>query len=163
MPTGSAKPWHCRGFSFIELLASLAILAVLATVALPLAETSIKRQKEYALRRALRDLRQGIDAYKQAADEGRIATHPDQSGYPATLASLVEGVDSKTHPGRRIVFLRRIPKDPFYPDSTAPPEASWGKRAFESPANAPREGIDVFDVYSRSDQVGLNGIAYREW
>ncbi|TXH28260.1 MAG: type II secretion system protein [Elusimicrobia bacterium] len=155
--------YPARGFSFIELLASLAILATLAAVALPLAETTVKRQKEYALRRALRDIRQGIDAYKQAVEAGQVASGPDQSGYPATLETLVTGIDSKTQPGRRMVFLRRLPRDPFAPDPTAAPAASWGKRAYAAPFDTPREGDDVFDVYSLSDQVGLNGLAYREW
>jgi general secretion pathway protein G len=146
-----------KGFTLIELLITVAILGLLASVALPLAEVTVQRGKEQDLRRSLREIREAIDAYKRATEEGVIAKPADKSGYPPTLAVLAEGVvDQRTPKGARIYFLRRIPADPV---SGEP----WGLRNYASPADAPQSGDDVFDVHSKSTQVGLNGIAYREW
>ncbi len=152
------------GFSYVELLVSAAILAVLASVAMPLAETTMKRQKEHDLMVALRDIRQGIDSYKKAAADNRIELLPGQSGYPPTLIDLVAGVRDKNNPdGAMLYFLRRLPRDPFYPDQAVAAIDSWGKRSFASPSDAPTEGDDVFDVYSQSTQIGVNGVPYNEW
>jgi general secretion pathway protein G len=151
------------GFTLIELLITVAIVGVLASVAMPLMEMSSQRAKEQDLRRSLSQIREAIDAYKKASDEKRIATSVDQSGYPPTLNALVEGVtDAKDPKGRKIYFLRRIPRDPLAEAGSAP-EASWGLRSYESAAAEPRPGKDVYDVYSLSAQKGLNGVAYREW
>ncbi len=151
------------GFTLIEMLVTIVIVAILASVAMPLSELSQQRSKEKELREALREIRTAIDAYKQAQDEGRITRSLDQSGYPPKLSVLVEGVtDAKSPVSRKIYFLRRIPRDPFA-DDTADAESAWGKRAYDSPPDAPREGRDVYDVYSLSDRVGLNGVPYREW
>jgi general secretion pathway protein G len=155
---------RARGFTLVELLVTVTIVALLASIALPLAELSIQRGREQDLRRALRELREAIDAYKRAADEQRVARSADQSGYPPSLAALVEGVpDAKSLSGAKIYFLRRIPRDPFAPDPGASPERSWGLRSYASPPESPGAGKDVFDVYSLSDGVGLNGVPYREW
>jgi general secretion pathway protein G len=153
-----------RAFTLIELLISLAVLAVLAMVALPVVELAVTRGKERELRVALWQIRDALDAYKQAADAQRIARSVDQSGYPPDLRILVEGVvDLKDINGRKIYFLRRIPRDPMHPESDVPAELTWGKRSYRSPASAPQEGADVYDVFSKSEKTGLNGVPYREW
>lgn len=153
-----------RGFTLIEMMATLAIVALLASIALPLAELSVQRAKEQQLHQALRTLRRAIDAYKQAADESRIERKADASGYPPTLQALVEGVrDAKDPGGAKIYFLRRIPRDPFAPRPEAAPAETWGLRSYASAPDDPRPGKDVFDVYSKSEGVGLDGMPYREW
>lgn len=152
------------GFTLIELLASAAILGVLATVAVPVIETSMRREKERELRQALRDIRRGIDAYKQAAVTGHIKQNPGDSGFPPSLLDLVEGVQDEQNPdGPKLYFLRRIPRDPFVRDRNVPADETWAKRSYESPPESPREGVDVFDVYSTSPLTGLNEVPYAEW
>jgi general secretion pathway protein G len=146
-----------RGFTLVELMVTVAVLAVLALGALPLAELTVQRAKEQELRSALRQIRTAIDAYKKAADEGHVAKAVDASGYPATLELLVDGaVDTKDAGRRRMHFLRRLPPEPI---SGQP----WGLRSYDSPHDAPQAGKDVFDVYCRCEGVGLNGRPYREW
>lgn len=151
------------GFTLIELLVTVVIVAILASVALPLSALTEQRIKEKELRQSLREIRTAIDAYKRAVDEGRVAGSLDQSGYPPKLTMLVDGVvDTKSPVSRKIYFLRRIPKDPFVDSSTSADE-SWGKRSYNSPSSNPRYDKDVYDVYSLSDMTGLNGVAYRDW
>ena len=145
------------GFTFIELMITVAIVALLASVALPLAEVTYQRNREQDFRHALREIRGAIDAYKRAADEGTIERKADESGYPPTLAVLVEGVtDKRKTDGTKLYFLRRVPADPVGGEE-------WGLRSYASPATEPQPGKDVFDVYSRSQDTGLNGIRYRDW
>jgi len=152
------------GFTLIELVVAVAILGILALGLLPLAQLASQRGKEQELRAALRDIRGGIDAYKKAGDEGRIEKKADTSGYPPALAVLVEGVkDAKSAEEKKIYFMRRIPRDPFFDDASVPPEKTWGLRSYASPPDEPSEGDDVFDVYSQSDSAGLNGVPYRQW
>ena len=153
-----------RGFTLIEMLIAVVIVSILASVALPLSELAVQRGRERDLRHALREVREAIDAYKRAGDDGRIVRSPDQSGYPPALTILVEGVtDAKSPNGAKIYFLRRLPSDPFAPAAVVQAEATWGKRSYESPPDNPRPGKDVFDVYSLSGGTGLNGIPYKQW
>lgn len=152
------------GFTLIELLVTLAILGLLGTLLLPVAEVAVQRRDEQVLRRALREIRGGLDAYKKAADEGRVAKAADASGYPARLALLVDGVpDLRSTRGGKIYFLRRLPRDPFAPERDLADADTWGKRSYASEPDEPREGDDVYDVHSRSERVGLNGIPYKQW
>ena len=146
-----------RGFTLIELLITVAIVALLASIAAPLAEVTVQRGKEKELRETLRQIRSAIDAYKRAIDEGAIERAADASGYPPTLATLVDGVPDKRKPdGPKIYFLRRVPADPMSGEE-------WGLRSYASSASEPQPGKDVYDVFSKSDGTGLNGVPYRQW
>ena len=153
-----------RGFTLIELLVTLAILALLGTLVLPVAQVTAQRRDEVELRRALREIRTGIDAYKKASDDGRVAKTAGASGYPPRLEMLVEGVrDLRSPKQARIYFMRRLPRDPFHPDPAASDADTWGKRSYASEPDEPKEGDDVYDVYSMSEKPGLNGIPYNKW
>jgi general secretion pathway protein G len=155
---------RARGFTFIELMMTLAIMAVMVTVAVPLAQLTVQRQKEHDLRAALAQIREALDAYKRASDQGRIAVRLGESGYPKSLAQLVDGVDDQRSPSRqKLYFLRRLPRDPIQADTAGPAEDTWGRRSYASPPDDPSEGDDIFDVYSQSDKQGLNGVPYRQW
>lgn len=152
------------GFTLIEVVVTVAIVAVLASVAVPMTGLVVQRGKERDLRNALVLLRGAIDAYKQAADDGRIVKSANQSGYPPTLESLVNGVEDAKDPKKhKIYFLRRIPRDPMFNNGVAHATETWGKRSYASSADDPREGEDVFDIYSLSAATGLDGVPYREW
>lgn len=151
------------GFTFIELMVTLAILGILASAAYPMAKLAVKRNKEVELKTSLRQIRVAIDKYKQAADEGQISRATTDSGYPITLESLVDGVENARDPEhKKIYFLSRLPRDPFA-DSSLPPADTWGKRSYSSPPEQPEEGADVFDVFSKTSGDGINGIPYQEW
>jgi general secretion pathway protein G len=153
-----------KGFTLIELVIAVAIVAILASAALPLNELVVQRAKEQDLRRALREIRGGIDAYKQAFDDGRMVRKIGESGYPKRLEDLVEGIEDQKSPKReRIYFLRRLPRDPFSPDGLVSAAETWGKRSYASPPDDPKEGEDVFDVYTLASGKGINGRPYREW
>jgi general secretion pathway protein G len=153
-----------NGFSLIELVVTLAILALLASVAVPFAQLVQQRHKETELREALWQIRTALDAYKQGVKEGRVESPADGSGYPPDLDALWQGVADKTKPdASKLYFIRRLPRDPFYPDPAATSAETWGVRSYASPPDAPAAGRDVFDVYSLSPKTGLNGVPYREW
>jgi general secretion pathway protein G len=152
------------GFTIIEMLVTIVIISVLASVAFPMAQLAVQRGKEQELRRSLREIREALDAFKQAGDEGKFLRKAGESGYPPSLEILVNGaVDLKNPSGAKIYFLRRLPRDPFFPDPDVPAAKTWGKRSYASAPDDPKEGADVYDVYSTSTGLGLNGILYREW
>ena len=153
-----------RGFTLIELLVTLAILALLGTLVVPVAQVTAQRRDEVELRRSLREIRAGIDAYKKASDEGRVAKAAGSSGYPPRLEMLVDGVrDLRSPKQAQIYFMRRLPRDPFHPDPEASSAETWGKRSYASEPDEPKEGDDVYDVVSMSEKTGLNGIPYNKW
>ena len=153
------------GFTLIELMVSLAIIAIMASIATPMIQLTVQRQKEQQLREHLREMRRAIDAYKKAADEGRVKKNADASGYPPNLQVLVDGVeDAKSAKHERIRFLRRIPQDPMMKNPSAGSlNQAWGLRSYDSPPEQPRYTQDVYDVYSLSTQTGINGVAYAQW
>jgi general secretion pathway protein G len=165
-----------KGFTLTELLVVVAIAAVLAGLAIPLAKTAVKREKEIELRRNLRTIREAIDAYKKLADENRIETEDDSEGYPPDLETLVKGVEVLVEEGseegekeggtrdadedrkKLQKFLRRIPKDPMTNSY------DWGLRAYQDdPDSTSWSGDNVYDVYTRSPGTALDGTKYREW
>lgn len=155
---------RARGFTLVELVITVAIVGLLATAAFPMLQMAARRAQEQELRLALQEIRDALDAYRAAVGEGRITVEVGGTGYPPNLDVLADGVqDARDPDGSMIYFLRRVPRDPFHPDPSAPASAIWGLRSYASPPEDPQPGEDVFDVYSLSPGVGLNGVPYREW
>ncbi len=146
------------GFTLVELAATMAIMTLLASVALPLASVHAQRLREIQLRRDLRELRTGIDRYKDFSDRGLIPVQADTFGYPPDLETLVRGVPVKGSATLRYKFLRRIPVDPMTGT------ADWGLRSMQDDADSTAwGGQNVFDVYSKSDGTAMDGTAYSSW
>jgi len=150
------------GFTFVELLVVTTILLVLASVAMPFARITMQRQREIELHRALREIRTAIDRFKDAVDQGQIGgtdVKAGSEGYPADLAALVDGVRPLNDAsGRKLKFLRRIPVDPMTR------KAEWGMRSYQdSPTAKSWGGQNVYDVYTKSEGVALDGTKYRDW
>lgn len=146
---------HEAGLTLVELIVTVAILAILASAAVPVARFQVKRQKEHELRYDLWQMRTAIDHYKDAADKGLFQTKVDSQNYPPDLDTLVTGVDIQ---GKKVRFLRRIPVDPMT-NST-----DWGLRSMQDdPDSDSWGGQSVFDVYTKSDGTALDGTKYKDW
>lgn len=144
-----------RGLTLIELIVAVAILAILASAAIPVVGFQVKREKERELHRDLWMMRDAIDKYKDAADKGAIQTKVDSQNYPPDLETLVNGVDIQ---GKKVKFLRRIPVDPMTG------KAEWGLRSMQDdPKSDSYGGQSVFDVYSKSQGTALDGTKYSDW
>jgi general secretion pathway protein G len=146
------------GFTFVELMASITIILLLTTIALPLARVQIQRTREVELRRELREIREAIDHYKDFADRGMIPVKADTFGYPPDLQTLVDGVALKGTATAKYKFLRKLPVDPMTDSS------DWGMRSMQDdPDSRSWGGQNVFDVYSKSEGTGLDGTKYSDW
>ncbi|WP_322076159.1 type II secretion system protein [Burkholderia cepacia] len=160
----AARRRRARGFTLIEMMVALTLLALLATVALPLTDLARRRADETELRRALVVIRSALDAYKAAVGEGRIEHSADASGYPPDLRTLVEGVEDKTSPnGARLYFLRKIPADPMCECDGKAPDEMWETRSYASDPASFSSGEDVFDIRSTNRKEGINGVPYNQW
>jgi general secretion pathway protein G len=153
---------NTRGYTFVELIVVTTIILILASAVQPLAKVAIQRQKEVELRRALREMRNAIDKFKDAADAQMIPStelKPGSEGYPSDLEMLVEGVSVlNDQSGRKLKYLRRIPVDPMTS------EAEWGMRSYQDKPDATRwGGQNVYDVYSLSGGTALDGTKYKDW
>jgi general secretion pathway protein G len=147
-----------RGFTLAELVMVAAVLVILASVTLPVAKFTARRSKEMELRSALRDMRNAVDEYKRFSDMGMIPVDLGTDGYPKDLEILVEGVEVVGQVDKKLKLLRRIPLDPMTG------EREWGLRSYrDEPDSTSWGGENVYDVYSLSNGVGLNGVPYREW
>lgn len=152
------------GFTLIEMVVTVALVGILASVIVPIAQMEIQRSKEQELKKSLSEIRTAIDAFKKVGDDMHIARNAITTGYPESLEQLVKGViDIKDPNGKKIFFLRRVPRDPMNSNPDLMPEQTWGKRAYSSEADDPKAGSDVYDVYSLSEKIGLDGQAYRDW
>jgi general secretion pathway protein G len=149
-----------RGFSLLEMIITMAILSIVVAGAVPLAKSAIKRQKEVELRRALREIRQGIDAYKKFCDAGGVSPldhKVDDECYPPSLDVLVDGIIPPNQKDK-LRFLRHLPEDPMTGST------KWGQRAVQDEDNASAwGGQNVFDVYTRSSEKALDGSDYKTW
>lgn len=157
----SRRPHGSRsfGFTLLELVVTATVLLILASVLVPLAKNSLRRDKELELRRDLREMRLAIDAYKAAADQQKIKAPPaETNGYPESLQAMVDGAPLTGSPSRKMRFLRRIPVDPFTG------KAEWGLRSVnDDPDSTSWGGGSVYDVYSLSPARGANGKPYKDW
>lgn len=155
---GGRLPRRARGYTLVELVVVSATLAVLAGITMPVVKFTVKRSKEMELRVGLREMRAAIDEFKRYSDAGLIPIELGTDGYPKDLEVLVEGVDVVGQIDRQVRFLRRIPIDPMTGDE------EWGLRSYQDDWDATSwGGENVYDVYSLSGGVGLNGVPYAKW
>lgn len=153
-----------KGFTLVELMVTITLIGILASVLVPITQVTRQRVQEEELKLALKEIRKAIDDYKQAGDDGRIARSADTTGYPKTLSELVEGViDIQDSKGKKIFFLRKIPIDPMYMGPKIKPEKMWNIRSYQNDLNNFHYDGDVYDIHSSSTKVGLNGTAYKDW
>lgn len=148
----------------IELLVVLSVMAVLATMAMPLARMAAQREREQELKLALREIRAAIDAYQIVRAGGSTGIMEGVSLCPPSLTALTQ-LMADPRPGangQMIRFLRRVPRDPFA-DPLVPAEQTWGLRSYLSEATKPKPGADVYDVYSLSSQQALDGTWLKDW
>jgi general secretion pathway protein G len=149
------SPGRGRGLTLVELIAAMSISLILTAMVLPLARFEVKRIKERELRRDLWMMRDAIDRYKDAADQGKFQIKLGSDGYPPDLDTLVKGVDIN---GKKVRFLRQVPRDPMT-NST-----DWGLHSMQDDSDSDSwDGQSVFDVYTRSQGTGLDGTKYRGW
>jgi general secretion pathway protein G len=156
---------RAKGFTLVEMLVTLTILAILAAAVMPLTKTAVKREREIELRRNLRIIREAIDAYKKLADEKKIEVEEDTEGYPPDLETLVKGVELKVKEGgeeesekKIIKFLRRIPVDPMTKSH------EWGLRSYQDePDSDVWGGENVYDIYTYNPGTALDGTKYKDW
>ena len=154
------------GFTIIELMVCAVLLSILALAVVPVSQLHRQHIKEQELRLALTQLRSAIDTYKKATDEKQIAKLANESGYPKDLEALLtiyKNSKDSNDSAAGIRFIRKIPRDPMNRNLDVDASQTWGLRSFKSSATDPKQGEDVFDVYSLSPSAGLNGIAYRDW
>jgi general secretion pathway protein G len=154
------------GFTLVEMLVTLALVGIAASVVLPLASVIDTRAKESELRRDLRTIRQALDNYKTAADAGVIDKATGASGYPASLDVLVTGVPRSAAMGfsaKPMMFLRSIPRDPFALDKDIPAASTWNIRSYGAKPGDFSGGADVFNIASKSDKTALDGSRYSDW
>jgi general secretion pathway protein G len=152
---GGKKLGGQRGMTLVELMVSVFIVGILASMAVPIARFQIRRTKERELRRDLWMMRDAIDKYKDAADRGGFIPKIDTFGYPPDMQTLVDGV---TIQEKKVRFLRAIPKDPMT-NST-----EWGLRSMQDDADSSSwGGQNVFDVYTESTGTGMDGTKYSTW
>ncbi len=145
-----------RGVTLLEMIVVITILLVLMGAAVPVVKVSVKRAKETELKRDLWEMRAAIDRYKDAADKNAFQSKLGSEGYPPDLDTLVNGVDVAG--GKKVRFLRRVPVDPMTGNK------EWGLRAMkDDPQSDSWGGENVFDVYSKSAGMALNGTKYKDW
>lgn len=146
------------GFTFVELMAAITIILILSVMVLPFARTQVQREREVELRRDLRQMREAIDRYKDFSDRGMIPVKADTFGYPTDLKTLVEGVPLKGAATAKYKFLRKIPLDPMTGSD------DWGLRAMQDDSDSRSwGGQNVFDVYSKTQGMALDGTQYADW
>lgn len=149
---------YSKGLTLIEILITIVIIGILASILMPLSRMTVKRTKEVELRRNLRIIRDALDEYKKYATEKKISVEVDSTGYPKKLEVLVEGGELIGQQGKKKKFLRGVPIDPITNS------IGWGMRCYEDEPDAISWcGKDVFDIFSKSEDIALDGTKYKEW